>query len=145
MEDASTINTAVTANVIMVKRSQRARKSVKNDAAMEYVVQWNHVVRVQMIVVSAPRCLGVEMVRAMEMRTVEHVLEIVALAPQPSIVATIFVIMEKTVIAVEPIVPRAHLQVHVEIHFVIQHLKRVRLVQPTVVIVLEFVEMGHVI
>jgi hypothetical protein len=107
MEYASIINTVETANVITVKRLLHAHKSVQNDVAMVYVVLWNTAIIVLVIVVSAPKCLGVVMVCVIMVKTVGHVLGIVARVLQQNIVGIIFVIMAKHAIHVEQTAIRA--------------------------------------
>ncbi len=107
MEYVNTINTVAMANATMAKLLQLAHKNVQNAAVMAYVVQWNIVIIAQMIVASAPKCLGVVIICVIMVKTVAHVLVIVDHALQLNIVGIMSVIMVKHVIHVEQIVQNA--------------------------------------
>jgi len=104
MEYVSTINTVAMANVIMAKLLQHVHKNVQNAAVMVCVVQWNIVIIVQMIVASAPKCLGVVIICVIMVKTVAHVLVIVDHVLQMNIVGIMSVTMVKHVIRVGQIV-----------------------------------------
>jgi hypothetical protein len=135
--------------VIILKVVARVKPIVvhvlqQNHVAMVFVmvlkIVW-HVRRIVQDHVLNWKCVVMDNV--MDLKTVRHVQMIVVHVLLKNIVETIFVIMGKPVIHVEQIV--LHVQTLVEIASVIQQVKRVRLVQPIVVTVLEFVEMERVI
>jgi hypothetical protein len=108
MENVSTINTVVMGNVTMVKQSQHVHKNVLNVVGMVYVVLWNIVTIVLMIVGLVSHRMFVGMDNAQVQRIVRPVLTTVALALQQNIVGTIFVIMVKPVIHAVQIAQNAH-------------------------------------